>query len=56
MAYVKPAKPSATTNLNLLTASGHIYAFLLSEISENKSSELDLALYLETDEPTRGCT
>ena len=34
VAYVKPAKPGSDTNLNLLTASGQVYAFVLSEISE----------------------
>src|ERR1051326_3145150 len=33
-AYVKPAKLGAQTNLNLVTASGNIYSFVLSEISE----------------------
>jgi len=31
LAYVKPAKAGATTNLNLVTASGHVYSFLLVE-------------------------
>ena len=29
LAYVKPAKAGATTNLNLVTASGNVYSFLL---------------------------
>jgi hypothetical protein len=52
VAYVKPAKPGSETNLNLLTASGKVYSFLLSEISEVKGAEPDLAVYLEPDEPT----
>jgi hypothetical protein len=51
LAYVKPAKPASETNLNLLTASGQVYAFVLSEISEVKDAEPDLALYLEPDDP-----
>jgi len=51
VAYVKPAKPGSETNLNLLTASGQIYAFVLSEISEVKGAEPDLAVYLESDDP-----
>ena len=51
VAYVKPAKPGSDTNLNLLTASGHVYAFVLSEISEVKGAEPDLAVYLESDDP-----
>src|SRR5580704_16944566 len=47
VAYVKPAKPGSETNLNLRTASGHVYAFALSEISEVKGADPDLAVYLE---------
>src|SRR4029450_11938535 len=31
LAYVKPAKAGAATNLNLVTAAGHVYSFLLTE-------------------------
>src|SRR5580698_694996 len=31
LAYVKPAKAGAATNLDLVTASGHVYAFWLTE-------------------------
>jgi type IV secretion system protein VirB9 len=51
VAYVKPAKPGSDTNLNLLTASGQVYAFVLSEISEVKGAEPDLAVYLEPETP-----
>src|ERR1700674_3054934 len=51
VAYVKPAKPGSETNLNLLTASGHVYAFSLSEISDLKDAEPDLAVYLEPEDP-----
>src|SRR6202049_1230657 len=51
VAYVKPAKPGSETNLNLLTASGEVYAFVLSEISNVKGAEPDLAVYLEPDDP-----
>src|ERR1700680_3527991 len=33
-AYIKPAKVGAQTNLNLVTASGNIYSFVLNEVSE----------------------
>ena len=33
-AYVKPAKAGSQTNLNLITASGNVYSFVLSEVSE----------------------
>ena len=51
-AFIKPAKPASETNLNLLTASGQIYAFLLTEISEVKGAYPDLVVYLEPDAPT----
>ena len=31
IAHVKPAKEGAATNMNLVTASGAVYSFLLSE-------------------------
>lgn len=45
LAYVKPAKAGASTNLNLVTASGRIYSFLLTE----GSGEPDLKLYVVAD-------
>ena len=36
LAYVKPAKAGATTNLNLVTASGNVYTFLLTEGSAER--------------------
>jgi type IV secretory pathway VirB9-like protein len=46
-AYVKPAKTGAQTNLNLVTASGNIYSFELSEISDVPHEEPDLKLFVE---------
>src|SRR5262249_33645573 len=46
IAHVKPAKEGAATNLNLVTASGTVYSFLLSE---GKSSQPDLKLYVNAD-------
>ena len=46
-AYVKPAKAGAKTNLNLVTASGNIYSFMLSEVSESPKGEPDLKLFVE---------
>jgi conjugative transfer protein CagX len=51
VAYVKPARIGSETNLNLLAASGEVYAFVLSEISNVKGAEPDLAVYLEPDDP-----
>ena len=39
LAYVKPAKAGATTNLNLVTASGNVYSFLLTEGAARGRSE-----------------
>ena len=35
LAYVKPAKPASKTNINLITASGNVYSFLATEVSQN---------------------
>src|SRR5438105_9933890 len=43
IAHVKPAKEGAATNLNLLTASGAVYSFLLTE---SKQAQPDLKLYV----------
>jgi type IV secretory pathway VirB9-like protein len=46
-AYVKPAKPGSRTNLNLITASGNIYSFTLTEVSDTPDSEPDLKIFIE---------
>src|SRR5205085_4365933 len=46
-AHVKPAKLGAQTNLNLVTASGNIYSFILSEVSEIPKAEPDLKVFVE---------
>ncbi len=46
-AYVKPAKTGSRTNLNLITASGNVYSFVLSEVSEATDSEPDLKIFIE---------
>ena len=48
---VKPAKSGSETNLNLLTTSGQVYAFLLTEVSAMKDQDADLTVYLEPDDP-----
>ncbi len=47
LAYVKPAKLGAETNLNILTASGNIYSFLLKEASERPGLLPDLKVFVE---------
>jgi type IV secretion system protein VirB9 len=44
LAYVKPAKSGGRTNLNLVTASGNVYSFVLNEVSD---AQPDLKLYVE---------
>lgn len=46
-AYVKPAKENSQTNLNLITASGNVYSFVLNEISGEPSVAPDLKVFIE---------
>lgn len=48
VAHVKPAKAGAETNLNLVTARGTIYSFLLSEKSDK--SQPDLKVYIVAEQ------
>lgn len=45
--YVHPAQAGIRSNLNLVTASGHVYSFLLTEISKDPKAEPDLKLFVE---------
>jgi type IV secretory pathway VirB9-like protein len=49
-AYVKPAKEGITTNLNLITASGNIYTFVLIEISPLSGVQPDLKVFVQPKE------
>jgi len=49
-AYVKPAKEGAMTNLNLVTAAGNIYTFVLVEVSKLAGTEPDLKVFVEPKE------
>ena len=46
IAHIKPAKEGASTNLNLVTAKGTVYSFLLTEA---KTGEPDLKVYVTGD-------
>ena len=46
-AYVKPAKERARTDLNLITASGNVYSFVLEEVSAQAEAEPDLKVFVE---------
>jgi type IV secretory pathway VirB9-like protein len=50
LAFVKPAKAGAQTNLNLITASGNIYSFVLTEVSELPDAWPDLKVFVEPKE------
>ena len=47
IAHIKPAKEGGATNLNLVTATGAVYSFLLSE--KNGSGPPDLKVYVTAD-------
>lgn len=47
IAHVKPSKEGAATNLNLVTGSGTVYSFLLTE--KNGSGTPDLKVYVAAD-------
>jgi type IV secretory pathway VirB9-like protein len=50
LCYVHPAQAGIRSNLNLITASGHVYSFVLTEISNQPNTEPDLKLFVESKE------
>src|SRR5882724_980326 len=57
LCYVHPAKAGIRSNLNLITAGGHVYSFLLTEISNDPAAEPDLKLFIEPkDQSSIGST
>lgn len=50
LCYVHPAQAGIRSNLNLITASGHVYSFLLTEISNQPNAEPDLKIFVELKE------
>ncbi len=50
LCYIHPAQAGIRSNLNLITASGHVYSFLLTEISGDASAEPDLKIFIEPKE------
>lgn len=50
LCYVHPAQAGIRSNLNLITASGHVYSFLLTEISNEPNVEPDLKVFVEPKE------
>lgn len=50
--YLHPAQPGIRSNLNLVTAGGHVYSFLLTEVSTQPNAEPDLKVFVvPNDEP-----
>ena len=50
LCYVHPAQAGIRSNLNLITASGHVYSFLLTEISSDAAAQPDLKVFIEPKE------
>jgi type IV secretion system protein VirB9 len=50
LCYVHPAQAGIRSNLNLITASGHVYSFLLAEITSEPNIQPDLKLFVEPKE------
>ena len=50
LCYVHPAQAGIRSNLNLITASGRVYSFLLTEISSDPNTPPDLKLFVEPKE------
>src|SRR5215469_11027288 len=53
LCYVHPAQAGIRSDLHLITSTGHVYSFLLTEISSDPASEPDLKIFIEpADEST----
>lgn len=50
LCYIHPAQAGIRSNLNLITASGHVYSFFLEEISNEPNVEPDLKIFIEPKE------
>lgn len=47
LCFIHPAQVGISTDLNLITASGHVYSFLLTEISNEPNAQPDLKIFIE---------
>ena len=47
LCYIHPAQAGIRSNLNLITASGHVYSFLLTEVSNDPNADPDLKIFVE---------
>ncbi len=50
LCYLHPAQQGIRSNLNLITSTGHVYSFLLTEISNEPNAEPDLKIFVERKE------
>ena len=50
LCYLHPAQQGIRSNLNLITSTGHVYSFLLTEISREPNAEPDLKVFVERKE------
>src|SRR5467141_3429581 len=50
LCYLHPAQQGIRSNLNLITSAGHVYSFLLTEISKEPGTEPDLKIFVERKE------
>jgi len=47
LCYLHPAQQGIRSNLNLITSSGHVYSFLLTEVSRDSHADPDLKIFIE---------
>jgi type IV secretory pathway VirB9-like protein len=47
LCYVHPAQSGIKTDLHLITSSGHVYSFLLTEVGNSPNAEPDLKVFIE---------
>jgi type IV secretory pathway VirB9-like protein len=50
LCYLHPGQPGIRSNLNLVTASGRVYSFLLTEISKEADIDPDLKVFVAPNE------
>jgi type IV secretion system protein VirB9 len=50
LCYLHPAQQGIRSNLNLITSSGHVYSFVLTEISSEPNVEPDLKVFVRRKE------
>ena len=46
LCYLHPAQAGIRSNMNLVTASGHVYSFLLTEVNNQTGAEPDLKVFV----------